>query len=198
MTKAFFYETNGGDLLRCMFAGLDKDGHAQWVVIDQGSESTTLQDYLDEYCMESGDIRLLCLEGELLESETLAILLGSVYKSYPIDYRKSLLDTLKRLRRIGIDWKHDLVELKVQIYKYFDHVLQEDCLCYSIMANGRVYLAELDAFHSPKELMDSVRCFFEALEKEADIVLKKELIVFPDDNLEFDCKDCMMFDNICG
>ena len=198
MTKAFFYETNDGDLLRCLFAGLDKDGHAQWVVIDQGSETMTLQDYLDEYCMESGDIHLLCLEGELLESETLAILLGSVYKSYPIDCRKTLSDTIKKLRRLGIEWKHEEVELKVRVYKYFDDVLQEDCLCYSIMANGHVYLAELDAFHSPKELMDSVRCFFEALEKEADIVLKKELIVFPDDDLEFDCKDCMMFDNISG
>ena len=61
------------------------------------------------------------------------------------------------------------------------------------MANGRVCLAELDAFHSPKELMNSVRCFFDALEKEADIVLKKELMVW-DDDIEFDSKDYLMFD----
>ena len=193
MTKAYFYKTDGGELLRCMFAGLDRDGQAHWVVIDQGSETMTLQDYLDEFCMESSSIHLLCLEGELLESETLAVLLGSVHQSYPIDCKKSLSDTIKKLKRKGIDWKHEVVELKVRVHEYVDQVLKEDCLYYSIMANGRVCLAELDAFHSPKELMNSVRCFFEALEKEADIVLKKELMVW-DDDIEFDSKDYLMFD----
>jgi len=194
MTKAIFYETQSGDLLRCFFAGLDRDGHAQWVVIDQGDEAMTLSDYLNEYCMDNGDIHLLCLEGEPLESETLAILLGSVHKSYPIDCKKSLSDTINMLRRMGIDWKHEVVKLKVRVHKYFDNVLKEDCLYYSVIANGRVFLAELDAFHSPKELMDSVRCFFEALEKEADIVLRKELLLDPIEKIELDSKDCLMFD----
>ena len=194
MTKAFFYETDGGDLIRCMFAGLDNDGHAQWVVIDQGVEAMTLSDYLDEFCMDSSGICLLCLEGEPLESETLALLLGSVHKSYPIDSKESLLNTIKKLRRLGIVWKHEVVKVKVSVYKYFDNVLKEDCLYYSVIANGRVFLAELDAFHSPKELMDSVRCFFEALEKEADIVLRKELLLDPIEEIELDSKDCLMFD----
>ena len=194
MTKAFFYETDGGDLLRCMFAGLDHDGHAQWVVIDQGSETMTLSDYQEELFIDKSGIRLLCLEGEPLESEALAIFLGSVYKSYPIDCKKKLSDTIKKLRRMGIDWKHDLVMLKVRIYKYFDHVLKEDSYYYSIVANGREYLAELDAFTSPNEVMDSVRCFFEALEMEADIVLRKELLLDPIEEIELDSKDCTMFD----
>jgi len=194
MTKAIFYETQSGDLLRCFFAGLDRDGHAQWVVIDQGDEAMTLSDYLNEYCMDNGDIHLLCLEGEPLESETLAILLGSVHKSYPIDCKKSLSDTINMLRRMGIDWKHEVVKLKVRVHKYFDNVLKEDSHCYSIIANGRVCLSELDAFATPQKLMDSVRCFFDALEQEADVVLKKELILYPDDEIELDSKDLIMFD----
>ena len=34
MTKAFFYETEGGTLHRCMFAGLDSEGEPQWLLMD--------------------------------------------------------------------------------------------------------------------------------------------------------------------
>ena len=41
MTKAFFYDTLCGMVYRCMFAGLDEYGHAQWVSITPGEESKT-------------------------------------------------------------------------------------------------------------------------------------------------------------
>lgn len=194
MTKAFFYETDGGDLLRCMFGGLDHDGHAQWVVIDQGSETVTLQDYEDEYCNESGGIHLLCLEGEPLESVTLAILLGCVLQSYPINRKKSLSETLQKLRNMGVDWKHDMVRLNVHTHKYFDDVLNKECYYYSIIADGCKFLLDADAFSQPEEMMADVRCFFDALEQEADVVLKKVLVLDPFDKIELDSKDCTMFD----
>lgn len=194
MTKAFFYETDGGDLLRCMFAGLDHDGHAQWVVINQGSETMTLQDYQDEYLIESGGIHLLCLEGEPLESVTLAILLGCVLQSYPINRKKSLSETLQKLRNMGVDWKHDMVRLNVHAHKYFDDVLNKECYNYSIIANGRKFLLDADAFSQPEEMMADVRCFFDALEQEADVVLKKVLVLDPNGDIELDSKDCTMFD----
>lgn len=194
MTKAYFYETTCGDLHRCMFAGLDNDGHAQWVVIDQGTESMTLSEYLDEYCMNSDEIHLLCMEGELVDSATLASLLGRVFQSDPIDYKKSLSKTIKELRRMGIDWKHDMVKLKVHIHKYFDEVLDKECYFCSIIANGFEYLVEQDAFDGTKDVLGKVSIFFEAFEKEADIALKKVLVLDPIDNVELDSKDCLIFD----
>ena len=32
MTKAFFYDTFCGMVYRCMYAGLDEYGHAQWAI----------------------------------------------------------------------------------------------------------------------------------------------------------------------
>lgn len=193
MTKAIFYETVGGDLHRCMFAGLDNEGHAQWVVVDQGIETMTLSDYLNEFRI-IGDIHLLCLEGEPLESLTLAILLGSVLQSYPIDCKKSLSDTIRKLRHMGIDWKHDTVDLKVYVFNYYDDIMDNDCFKYSILANGCEYLAELDAFISRKNLMNNVRSLFETLEAEAGIVLRKELVVDRSEIIEFESKDLLMFD----
>ena len=57
MTKAFFYDTLCGMVYRCMFAGLDEYGHAQWVSITPGEESKTLDDVVvDE---DLGDTRFI-------------------------------------------------------------------------------------------------------------------------------------------
>ena len=44
MKKAFFYDTLCGMVYRCMFAGLNESGHAQWINITPGEESKTLED----------------------------------------------------------------------------------------------------------------------------------------------------------
>ena len=57
MIKAFFYDTLCGMVYRCMFAGLDEYGHAQWVSITPGEESKTLDDVVvDE---DLGDTRFI-------------------------------------------------------------------------------------------------------------------------------------------
>ena len=56
MKKAFFYDTLCGMVYRCMFAGLDECGHAQWVSITPGEESKTLQDVVIDEEMENRNI----------------------------------------------------------------------------------------------------------------------------------------------
>ena len=89
MTKAIFYDSIGGWMHKCMFAGLDKEGRAQWMMVDQGAEVMMLDDYLDigEVC---GELNLLCLMGEEVESSTMALLLGAVVQSYGPDIPSQL------------------------------------------------------------------------------------------------------------
>ena len=52
MKKAFFYDTLCGLVYRCMFAGIDEYGHAQWVNITPGEESKTLDDVVIDEDLE--------------------------------------------------------------------------------------------------------------------------------------------------
>ena len=47
MTKAFLFDSLCGIVYRCMFAGLDAEGHAQWVVITPGEEPRTVKDFIE-------------------------------------------------------------------------------------------------------------------------------------------------------
>lgn len=80
MEKAFYFENDCGALHRCAFAGIDNEGRAQWVMVDQGDEVMTLQEYMDENGPGTDDMRLLCLENETVEASTMALLLGAVLR----------------------------------------------------------------------------------------------------------------------
>lgn len=60
MKKAIFFESYEGRLHRCIFAGLDNNNRPQWVMLDQGDEMMTLQDYMEECGLNSEDMRVLC------------------------------------------------------------------------------------------------------------------------------------------
>ena len=78
MTKAFFYDTLCGMVYRCMFAGLDEYGHAQWVSITPGEESKTLDDVVDDE--DLGDTRFIFISqtDETAQPEIIAMVLGKV------------------------------------------------------------------------------------------------------------------------
>ena len=46
MKKVFLFENEGGQLHKCLFAGLDDNGHPQWMMVDQGKEIMMLEEYL--------------------------------------------------------------------------------------------------------------------------------------------------------
>ena len=48
MTNAFLYDSLCGLVYRCMFAGVDGCGRAQWVNITPGEEPKTLEDYVTD------------------------------------------------------------------------------------------------------------------------------------------------------
>ena len=197
MVKATFFESPFGNLHRCVFAGLDTNDRPQWLMVDQGEEMKTLHDYMVENLLKDEDIHMLCLEGEPMESTTMALLFGAVLQGYTLDYPRIQAETLQNLRRRGIEWKQEKLELGVRVYKYYENVNHADAYRFSIYCNDIGYVMGMDNFNTVKDLMEAVRCFFDALEKGAGIGLRKELR-FHDVNLlnEMDEEDKKMFDLI--
>ena len=197
MVKATFFENPVGYLHRCVFAGLDTNDRPQWLMVDQGEEMKTLHDYMVENLLKDEDIHMLCLEGEPMESTTMALLFGAVLQGYSLDYPRIQAETFQNLRRRGIEWKQEKLELDIRVYKYYEEVNHADAYRFCIECNGIGYVMGMDNFNTVKDLMEAVRCFFDALEKGAGIGLRKELR-FHDVNLldEMDDENKKMFDKI--
>lgn len=197
MVKAIFFENYDGCLHRCVFAGLDTNDRPQWLMVDQGEEMMTLQNYMVRNLLKDEDIRMLCLEGEPMESTTMALLFGAVLQGYTLDYPRIQAETLQNLRRRGIEWKQEKLELGVYVYKYYEKENHADACRFCIYCNGIGYVMGMDNFKTMKDLMEAVRCFLEALEKGAGIGLRKKLRIH-DVNLlnEMDEEDKKMFDLI--
>lgn len=175
MVKAFFFESDGGCLHRCMLVDLRNNNRPQLVMLDQGGVLMTLQDYMEMNGMEDEDMRLLCLEGETLESTTMAQLLGAVLQGYPVDHAKALSEAIKSLRKMGIGWKQDKLQMEVHVREYYEEVNHQNEYRFYIVSDHYDFVFEMDNFFTMKKLMAAVRCYFEALEKEAGIGLRKEL-----------------------
>ena len=197
MKKVIFFENYDGRLHRCIFAGLDNNNRPQWVKVDQGEEMMSLQDYMEANCLKGEDMRVLCMDGETLESATMALLLGAVLQGYPCVYTKALADAIKNLRNMGIGWKQDKLQMFISVYKYYDDVNQKDAFRFCIDCNRFGDIVEMDNFFNMKELMDVVRCYFDALEKWCGIDLSKELWSYSVNlDRELDSEDKELFDLI--
>ena len=61
--RTFVYDNYGCDLLRCMFAGMNMDGRAQWLLDTPGKEAISLDDYMSQEDFKE-KMTLLCDEGE--------------------------------------------------------------------------------------------------------------------------------------
>jgi hypothetical protein len=150
-----------------------------------------------ENLLKDEDIRMLCLEGEPMESTTMALLFGAVLQGYTLDYPRIQAETLQNLRRRGIEWKQEKLELGVYVYKYYEKENHADACRFCIYCNGIGYVMGMDNFNTMKDLMEAVRCFFDALEKGAGIGLRKKLRIHDVDLLnEMDEEDKKMFDKI--
>ena len=150
LERAIFFESNEGRLHSCMFAGLDNNSRPQWVMVDQGDELMTLQDYMEMNAMKDEDMRLLCLEGETLESTTMAVLLGAVLQGYSLDYARDLTRTIMNLRRRGIGWKQEKLELGVHVCEYYEEVNHKNAYRFSISCYGFGFIMEMDNFYNGK------------------------------------------------
>ena len=158
MVKAFFFESDGGCPHRCMLVDLRNNNRPQLVMLDQGGVLMTLQDYMEMNIMEDEDMRLLCLEGEALESTTMAQLLGAVLLGYSADHAKVLSEAIKNLRNRGIGWKQDKLQMEVHVREYYEEVNHQYEYRFYIVSDCYDFVLEMDNFFTMKKLMAALCC----------------------------------------
>ena len=196
--KAFFYEAIGGLMHKCMFAGLDKDGQPQWLMVDQGAEVMVLSEY-QEGVIDGEEINMLCLEGEKVESTTMALLLGAVLQSYGPDIPGMLHATLEALKRWNVAWRRDPQKMEVHLLEYLDSVKEKKCFRFYITCTGLGFVTEADAFDNIDDMMEFLHHYFDALTFEAGIpVISKGLVAANDLLARVSNVDKEMFDYTDG
>lgn len=170
--KAVFFESEGGWLHRCMFAGLDAEGRANWVTLDPCEKSQTVRELEDEYGLGELDLRLLCIEGEKADSLSIVKMLGlSIEDNIHAGERlKERMDTLKVL---GVTWTHDPVKLEFEIKtnaegKYY-YVINFE--------NPGYLLGKSDRFNTIHEMLLDLKYFLTVVVMQAGIFVLTSITV---------------------
>lgn len=171
--KAFFYEQDGGILHRCYFAGVDGGGVPQWVIINQGEPSTTLEGFANEVlCVGEVQFLTLCLEGEQPSSLTIAKLLGAATKTGLADVGAHMKSRLDELISFGVTWKHDALKVVIDIIKTKNNQ-------FKVLVNHDYSWLEDIAASGLLDSLDDVawwiRDYFYVLESQAGITCHKKL-----------------------
>ena len=170
--NAIFYEKDGGWLHRCFFAGLDGNGVPQWVIINQGEPSTTLEGFANEVlCVGEVQFLTLCLEGEQPSSLTIAKLLGAATKNWVVDVGAHMRSRLDELISLGVTWKRDALKVTIDIFKHnnqFNVLIYHD---YSWFED----IVRSDLLDSLDDVAWWIRNYFYVLESQAGITCHKKL-----------------------
>jgi len=196
MTKAFLYDSLCGTIYRCMFAGIDSKGHAQWVRIDQGEQPITLDDHLTDEQLEGTYFCVLAMEGELARSSSVAKALSRVTACRIGDTECEMVQLLRQMQELGIKWERKPLKPIVVVMEDTRHPVQYS---YYIEdgANDGSTLAFADGFDSLEELFRTIRTYLTVLTTVAGITCcDKELHI--DDKLRKEAKesDLSFFENI--
>ena len=199
MKKAFFYDTLCGMVYRCMFAGIDELGHAQWVSITPGEESKTLNDVVvDE---DLGDTRfiLIGLEGETTPPEIIAKMLGKVMEC-PIDeLGTDLAFAIRHMKKMGVKWDKEPMELMFRVFENKD--LGQRKGKYSFWLENKKdicsILTDIDGFDDLNELFLWIRTFLLTMEMTAEIpIITKDLKISEELKQKVRKNDLGMFTSI--
>ena len=117
MKKAFFYDTLCGMVYRCMFAGVDECGHAQWVSITPGEESKTLQDVVIDEELQGYRFILICMDDEPAQPEIIFKVLGKAIEDFVEEVGLEIATSVRHMKRLGIKWEKSPLELDFCVFK---------------------------------------------------------------------------------
>ena len=104
MTKAYLFDSLCGIVYRCMFAGIDELGRAQWVNITPGEEPKTLEDYVIDEDLQGTRFFVLTMEGETAQSSQIAKILGKVAECPVNGLGMDLTFAIKHMQDMGVKW----------------------------------------------------------------------------------------------
>ncbi len=199
MTRAFFYDTVCGMVYRCMFAGLDEYGHAQWVSITPGEESKTIKDVV--YDDDLGDTRfiLIGLEDETVRPEIIAKVLGKVMECPIEDLKSDLGFAIRRMISYGLKWDKEPLKLEFRVFENKDYSRRQGKYSFWVEDKKDVFniLADIDGFDDLHELFESIRSYLLILELGAKIsVIDKNLLISDELRREARKNELGLFDYI--
>lgn len=193
MEKIFIYDRYGLELLSCQFAGVSEEGKPQLVITTPGKVVESLDDYtsnMDGYLM-------LCGGEKMAESKDVMKLLGCVFEGGLDVLEDSVKGRVEDLKRFGIDWKRESVNLAaiVREYEYKPHDIR-----YSLRVvegdHDPVELAKIDYYDTLEGLFDELREFFTLVEETTGIMLNKRLVTWKEVREKARKEDLGMFSKV--
>ena len=166
MKKAFFYDTLCGMVYRCMFAGLDECGHAQWVNITPGEESKTLQDVVIDEELQGYRFILICMDDEPAQPEIIFKVLG-----------KAIGDFIEDVG-LGIKWEKSPLELDFCVFKNREGSKRNGKYSFWVEDKKDIWstLVDIDGFNNLDDVFSFIRKYLLFFEMTTEIsVLTKDL-----------------------
>jgi hypothetical protein len=183
MKKAFFYDTLCGMVYRCMFAGLDELGHAQWVSITPGEESKTLQDVVIDEELEGYRFILICMDDEPAQPEIIFKVLCKALVCSIVNLGDELESSIRRMKRIGLSWTKEPLELEFRVFENKENSRRTGKYAFWVQDKKDDWniLADFDAFDDLEDLFHWIRDFLLVLDLTAEIpILSKDLRITDD------------------
>ena len=178
MKKAFFYDTLCGMVYRCMFAGLDDYGHAKWVSITPGEESKTLDDVVIDEDLEGTRFILISLDDEPAQPEIITKVLCKVMESAVDEVGTELLSSIRRMKRIGVNWTKEPLELDFKVFENSGRGNRKGKYSFWVEDKNDTwnFLADIDEFNELNDVFVLIRILLLTLEITAEIpILTKDL-----------------------
>ena len=193
MEKIFIYDRYGLELLSCQFAGVSEEGMPQLVITTPGKVVESLDDYT---CHKDGYL-MLCGSEKMAESGDVMRMLGCVFEGGLDVLEDSVKGRVEDLKRFGIDWKRESVNLAaiVREYEYKPHDIR-----YSLRvvegSHDPVELAKIDYYDTVDGLFDELREFFTLVEETTGIMLNKRLVIWKEVREKARKEDLGMFSKV--
>lgn len=178
MKKAFFYDTLCGLVYRCMFAGIDEYGHAQWVNITPGEESKTLEDVVIDEDLEGTRFILISVDDEPVRPEIIVKVLCKVMESSIDEVGEELKSAIRRMKRIGVNWLKEPLEQEFGLFENNEFSKRKGKYLFFVDDKKEVlsFLATIDGFNNLNDLLHWIKELLQALEVTAEIpILAKEV-----------------------
>lgn len=199
MTKAFLYDSLCGMVYRCMFAGVDNYGHAQWVNITPGEEAKTLTDYVADENLLGVCFHVLSMEGETAQSRLVAKVLGKVaeFPTNPLGAELTL--AVKQMREMGVKWDKEPLELEFRVFENGENSRRDGTYSFWIEDKKTCcsMLADIDGFDMLDDLFWTIRTYMQVMEIVAGIsVINKDLRITDKLKKEMKRSDLSMFDRV--
>ena len=199
MTKAFFYDTLCGMVYRCMYAGLDEYGHAQWVSITPGEESKTLDDVVADEDLGNTRFILIALEDEPAQPGVIAKMLGKVMECPIEELGSDLAFSIRHMKRLGVKWDKDPLELEFRVFENKDFSRRKGKYSFWVEDKKDIcsVMTDIDEFDDLHELFEWIRTYLLSLEVTAKIpVITKDLRISDDLRREVRKNDLGIFSRI--